>query len=944
MGYKLSLSVLAFICILFFLATSIHAQNNYFYRFPLEGDLSPSQDFSVWNSVWKGYHLAEDIVRDPNTSVYPIGDGVVKYADIILGYTVIIEYELPPGDPDGEAVCSVYYHLKRPEDGGIPLTVGTPVSMLNPIGYISGRWEDHQSVPHLHFGIRKGRYRTGTDPRTEKWYYPGYTTIYKNDVLQNDSNDPVHQEILSEWCNPTTDSVNGTGFLERHTIPSILNQSVYPYPNTASPGDVLTMVCNISNPTSNPIPNVRLGTRIRLADPQGEWIDDPAHDEVKTLVVGKRDYSRSFRIPDGIPEGLYDVGWLILDHDTGEWIDSKESSRILRIIPSITRSPKSPWAMLGQDSQHTGLSPYLGVQTSNLKWVQDLRLDFSSYSYDALALAPDGTVYLGAGWMYEGKLHAISPDGSLKWSYDTGSCPTAPAIGSEGTIYVGEMDFGNYLYAINSDGSLKWKYYIGDAVYGVTVGPDGTVYFTSETGFLYALNPDGTLKWSYNSGQWTVAHSIPTLAPDGTVYIAHSVGYHGAPQFYSLDSDGSVNWQKSIGCRGCSTGTAVIGSNGTIYVTIGAGGLYALSPNGKIIWGGISMGYRSSTPAIGPDNTIYVGVYDARSPAYQGFQGIKAVNPDGTIRWSYPVENGVDNSPIIGSDGTIYFGEYNGDFHALYPDGILKWSYPLGSYYSYPAIDYDGTLYVSAGGRLYAFGSTTGLLPDTINLLRPDSELIQSLYSSVDPGRIKIFDTVRNTPGALEVLLNWSGSEMQLKVYDPNGDLYEQQQSTTPPITMEIDNARPGTWTMVVDGVDVPEDNYSFALVVGTKPKTPFAYSTGAYFIFNHYRATAALDVKYIDGSASGWLKFNYRSRTQTVYMNSTQISSITLSAENAVVIQGDSKVNNQEGYSFTAVVTDSASPGGGSDRFSTEITGPNNYSFSASGTLGGGDLKAGEE
>jgi len=36
---------------------------------------------------------------------------------------------------------------------------------------------------------------------------------------------------------------------------------------------------------------------------------------------------------------------------------------------------------------------------------------------------------------------------------------SSPAIGSDGTIYVGSYD--SNLYAINPDGSLKWKYSTG---------------------------------------------------------------------------------------------------------------------------------------------------------------------------------------------------------------------------------------------------------------------------------------------------------------------------------------------------------------------------------------------------------------------------------------------------------------------------------------------------
>lgn len=201
MRYKTVFVFFLVLCDFIFLEYQVNAQLNAPFRHPLEVDWSMTQDFGDWNSAWKGYHLAEDISCNPNAPVYPIGNGVVQYAGVILGYTVIIEYKLPPGDPNGEAICSIYYHLKRPEDGGISLAVNMPVFKTNPIGYVSNKWEDHQSAPHLHFGIRKGEYKKGKDPRTEKWYYPGYTTIYKNDVRQDDQYDPIHQQILLEWLN-----------------------------------------------------------------------------------------------------------------------------------------------------------------------------------------------------------------------------------------------------------------------------------------------------------------------------------------------------------------------------------------------------------------------------------------------------------------------------------------------------------------------------------------------------------------------------------------------------------------------------------------------------------------------------------------------------------------------------------------------------------------------
>ena len=36
------------------------------------------------------------------------------------------------------------------------------------------------------------------------------------------------------------------------------------------------------------------------------------------------------------------------------------------------------------------------------------------------AIGTDGTIYVGGGYDSDGKVYALNPDGSLKWSYQTG--------------------------------------------------------------------------------------------------------------------------------------------------------------------------------------------------------------------------------------------------------------------------------------------------------------------------------------------------------------------------------------------------------------------------------------------------------------------------------------------------------------------------------------------
>ena len=78
------------------------------------------------------------------------------------------------------------------------------------------------------------------------------------------------------------------------------------------------------------------------------------------------------------------------------------------------------------------------------------------------------------------------------------SCSSSPAVGADGTIYVGSDD-GN-LYAVNPDGSQKWKWFETSFPYSVrsspAVGADGTIYVGSDV-VLYAVNLDGSQKWKF---------------------------------------------------------------------------------------------------------------------------------------------------------------------------------------------------------------------------------------------------------------------------------------------------------------------------------------------------------------------------------------------------------------------------------------------------------------
>ena len=64
------------------------------------------------------------------------------------------------------------------------------------------------------------------------------------------------------------------------------------------------------------------------------------------------------------------------------------------------------------------------------------------------------------------------------------------------------------------------------------IGGNGTIYVGSYDGHIYAIDPDGTLDWRYKTGGWI--DSSPVIGDDGTVYVGS-----GEANLYSLKSESS---------------------------------------------------------------------------------------------------------------------------------------------------------------------------------------------------------------------------------------------------------------------------------------------------------------------------------------------------------------------------------------------------------------------
>jgi len=134
----------------------------------------------------------------------------------------------------------------------------------------------------------------------------------------------------------------------------------------------------------------------------------------------------------------------------------------------------------------------------------------------------DGTIYVG-----NKKLYAIYPDnGTVKWSFDPGSDAIIsggnPCISSDGTIFfgthIGETD-GGELIAVNPDGTERWRIMLAtDWIWSApAIGSDGTIYVGScndgyhpgSCGYLHAIG-----KMDSNAPSAPEINGLKKIKPD----------------------------------------------------------------------------------------------------------------------------------------------------------------------------------------------------------------------------------------------------------------------------------------------------------------------------------------------------------------------------------------------------------------------------------------------
>jgi outer membrane protein assembly factor BamB len=235
-----------------------------------------------------------------------------------------------------------------------------------------------------------------------------------------------------------------------------------------------------------------------------------------------------------------------------------------------------------------------------LKW----KFVNEQYLYGIPALDGNGNIYIGDLW--DDHLYSIDPNGQMRWKVKLGSWPTNPAVDGDSIVYIATTTFESLtnpttqLHAVyTGNGNIKWSKSFGKEARFIApaIGHDGTVYIGSQDSYMYAFDQNGNIKWKFQTGD--EINSSAVVDKHGNLYFGSDDN-----NLYSLNADGTLKWNYQTEGE---VGSPTIGSNGFIYFGSADNNVYALHemPIGQ---SDLALGAIQTDPPKGVTNNLKVSL------------------------------------------------------------------------------------------------------------------------------------------------------------------------------------------------------------------------------------------------------------------------------------------------------------------------------------------------
>jgi len=216
---------------------------------------------------------------------------------------------------------------------------------------------------------------------------------------------------------------------------------------------------------------------------------------------------------------------------------------------------------------------YAVSEKGKLKWSADIQVAGA-----APVVGADSTVYVADSRA----LYTFRANGDRQWVFRpayTGQNPPlvcTPTVHRLGGVYFAS---GRKLHALNPDGSVRWqrRYPAEVSSYPVT-DRKGTVYFSTRDRWLHALERDGGARWRL---RLRGDKALPALDRSGILYFGDKDSLVAASA-----GDGSIKWR--IETKVDSWIPPVIDVAGIVYFAHEGNELRAVAPSGRLQWSFLS--------------------------------------------------------------------------------------------------------------------------------------------------------------------------------------------------------------------------------------------------------------------------------------------------------------------------------------------------------------------
>ncbi|MBI2388150.1 MAG: PQQ-like beta-propeller repeat protein [Deltaproteobacteria bacterium] len=235
--------------------------------------------------------------------------------------------------------------------------------------------------------------------------------------------------------------------------------------------------------------------------------------------------------------------------------------------------------------------------------------------------------------------------------------------------------------AFDSSGAIRWTREV-PKVAGVALMGERTVIATTRDGLLYRFDRDGRELGSVVVRTGTHNASAPVIAHDNVF-----VTYHQDTEWYVCAAD---SWCTAVG-RGASLPT--IAPDGTVWVAAGDG-LTRLSAKGELL--PRLHHFPLHAVVLADDGTPRIVVEDSS----RGY-GVVGIREDGERTFEFFLHKVIAQPPVVAADGVAYVPSAGGPF-AVRSDGTLVWTVeaktrPSRDFHAWEwmALAGDGTLIVT---------------------------------------------------------------------------------------------------------------------------------------------------------------------------------------------------------------------------------------------------------